>query len=303
MGGLVAAATHAPITAIVIIFELTGDYRIILPLMVTCITATLLATQLQKASIYTMKLLRRGIDLHAGRSLNVLRHIQVSDVMRKEFASVPVNEPLMRLVSRYIESPPESVFVTDDDGRFLGTVTINEIRPILNDLGSLKDLITARDLRQTGDIPVFRPTDRLDTVMHRFGTYRFEAPVVEDGRIVGSIWPEDVIRRYSAELFKREMASGMTMALDNRSRSEPIPGVYGMILGEIPVPHGFVGRSLAEIDVRRRFGVSILLIKKKAGIQEEIVDQLPDAGYIFRESDVILVMGSEEKVRALERAA
>ena len=60
MGGVVAAATHAPITAIIIIFELTSQYTIILPLMITCIISTLLATALKKGNIYSIKLMRRG---------------------------------------------------------------------------------------------------------------------------------------------------------------------------------------------------------------------------------------------------
>ena len=62
MGAVFAASAHAPITAILILFELTGDYRIILPLMLTVVVATLLAQKmLGGESIYTLKLTRRGI--------------------------------------------------------------------------------------------------------------------------------------------------------------------------------------------------------------------------------------------------
>jgi len=61
MGAVVAAATHAPITAILIIFEMTGDYRVILGLMVSCILGTLVAQRIRHESIYTIKLARRGI--------------------------------------------------------------------------------------------------------------------------------------------------------------------------------------------------------------------------------------------------
>ena len=84
MGAVVAAGTHAPITAILIIFELTGSYEIILPLMISCIIATLLATRMQKGSIYTLKLLRRGIDIHKGKDANVLQAVLVREEMRTE---------------------------------------------------------------------------------------------------------------------------------------------------------------------------------------------------------------------------
>jgi CIC family chloride channel protein len=88
MGAVVGAATHAPITAILIIFELTGDYDIILPLMICCIIATLLATRIQKPSIYTMKLLRRGVDVHRGRAVNVLDNVSVRELVRPNMVTV-----------------------------------------------------------------------------------------------------------------------------------------------------------------------------------------------------------------------
>ena len=76
MGALVAATTRAPITAILIIFELTSDYKLIVPLMESCIIATILASGLNKESIYTMKLVRRGIELFRGHERSVLRSMQ-----------------------------------------------------------------------------------------------------------------------------------------------------------------------------------------------------------------------------------
>ncbi|MCK5453125.1 MAG: chloride channel protein, partial [Calditrichia bacterium] len=77
MGAVVAGATHAPITAILIIFEMTGDYAIILPLMISAIIATVLTTKLKKESIYTLKLIRRGVDLFRGREVNILKALTV----------------------------------------------------------------------------------------------------------------------------------------------------------------------------------------------------------------------------------
>ncbi|MGB6001883.1 MAG: chloride channel protein, partial [Thermoanaerobaculia bacterium] len=70
MGAVVAGTTHAPITAILIIFELTSDYKLIVPLMASCIIASLVSTRFSKESIYTMKLARRGADLFRGRDIN-----------------------------------------------------------------------------------------------------------------------------------------------------------------------------------------------------------------------------------------
>lgn len=98
MGAMVAAATQAPIVAIVILFEMTGDYQIILPLMISCIIATLLTASLKRESIYTLKLVRRGVDLRSGREQTVLRSLKVREVMHDDIETVPENMSLHALV-------------------------------------------------------------------------------------------------------------------------------------------------------------------------------------------------------------
>jgi CIC family chloride channel protein len=301
MGAVVAAGTHAPITAIVIIFELTGDYRIILPLMISCIIATLLATRLQKSSIYTLKLLRRGVDIRGGLSANVLGHLSVQDAMRHECVAVQPSDGLMSVLSRFAEHPGEAVFVVDGDGGLLGEITMDDLRPILKEPEVVESVIVAADLMLVEGFPVFSPEDPLDDVMRRFGGYRFQAPVVVDGRLVGSIWPQDVIECYNGEILRRDMASSMALSVGNGPATRVVPGVSGVSMAEIPVPAAFFGQELAAVDVRKRFGVTVLLIKRRGDDKDQIIDQVPDAGYVFCAGDVMLVMGSEKALRRLER--
>jgi CIC family chloride channel protein len=301
MGAVVAAGTHAPITAIVIIFELTGDYRIILPLMISCIIATLLATRLQRSSIYTLKLLRRGFDIRGGLSANVLSRLASRDATRTEYTAVRPADGLIPVMSRFVDHPGETVFVVDDDGGLLGVITIDDVRPVLKEPEAVASVVIAADVMREQGFPVFSPDDRLDEVMRRFGGYRFPAPVVENGRVVGVVWPQDVIECYNAEILKRDMASSMALSVSNGPVTRALPGVSGVSMAEISVPPSFFGRSLASMDIRRRFGVTVLLIKRKSGIDEQIVEQLPDAEYVFQEGDVMLVMGAEDRLQRLER--
>ncbi len=301
MGAVVAAGTHAPITAIVMIFELTGDYKIILPLMISCIVATLLATQIQRGSIYTMKLLRRGVDVRQGLSVNVLEHMKAADAMRDCGAAVGPAEQLISVLSRFIDKPGEAVFVVNSNQELLGTITTDDIRPLLADPQSVGTLIIAQDLMREDGFPVFSPGDSLDQVMRRFANYRFQAPVVEDGRLVGSLWPQDVIQSYNGELLKRDMASSMAMTVGSGPVTKALPGVRDMSMAEVKAPSSFVGRSLGSLNVRSRYRVTVLLIKKGVGEGEHIVDQLPDADYVFQEADVMLVMGTETDLGRFER--
>ena len=300
MGAIVAAATHAPITAILIIFELTGEYRIILPLMISCIIATLLATRLERASIYTRKLLRRGIDIHRGRALNVLQHVPVRDVMRKDIVTASPDDGLLSLISKFIDYRGSSIFVIDEAGRLDGIITADQIRPVMKDPAALEALVIAEDLYVGGNHPTVRPDDSMSDVMKFLESYRGEVPVLDDGKLAGVIWPEDVIERYNTEVFMRDMAGSMAQTVRPGSGVQHIRSAGGTVVAELPVPPAFVGRSIADLNVRQRYGVSVLMVKHDEGDGQEGLTPSPTASYVFADGDVMLVLGPESEIRRLE---
>jgi CIC family chloride channel protein len=300
MGAVVAAGTHAPITAIIIIFEMTNDYKIILPLMITCIIATLLSTRLQSASIYTLKLLRRGIDIHRGRAVNVLAAIKVRDVMKRDPATVSPQDGLGEILSRFVEHAGTTLFVVEPDRTLRGVITIDELRPVLRSQGTLEGLLIAQDVMVWGNHPAVSAADSLSDVMRHLGNYRGEVPVIEGGRLAGVIWPKDVIDSYNTEIFKRDMARSMASSMAPASRPEPVPTVADTVVTEMPVPRGFVGKSIQELEVRRKYGVSILMVKRAAEGDHQ-VEASPDAAYVFQDDDIMLIMGSQESLESLRR--
>lgn len=303
MAAVVAGTTHAPITAIVIIFELTADYKIMLPLMISSIIATLLATRMQTGSIYTIKLLRRGVDIRGGQDVSVLRRLPVHSEMRREYVTLPPGAGVIEVISTFLENPSSSIFVVDHECRLLGVILAQQSRPIMSDPSSLESLVIAQDMMQENEFPVVTPTDTLADVMTHLACYRGEVPVVEDGRLVGVVWPEDVIRRYNAEVFKRDMASSMVSALGRTQHTEPLPGVEGTGVAEINVPARFVGKSLGSLDVRKRCGVTVLLVKRRDQAGNEVINASLDAEYVFQCGDVMLLMGTEDRLRVFERTA
>jgi CIC family chloride channel protein len=104
MGAVVAATTHGPLAAILILFEMTGDYKIILPLMLSCIIAAIASGQLLRDSIYTLKLARRGIDIKEGKEVNVLKSMFVKDVMNPNVETIPEALPLGQMAERISKS-------------------------------------------------------------------------------------------------------------------------------------------------------------------------------------------------------
>jgi CIC family chloride channel protein len=303
MAVVVAASIHAPLTAGLMLFELTGDYEVIVPIMLAGVVGLTVAQRLHPASIYTLKLLRRGVDFYKGQDISLLRHLFVRDQMRTDTVTVTPGTGLLEVIKRLMAHPGFSVFVVDQDRRLRGVITANQCRTFLVDLPSFGSFIIAQDLMQEVGFPAVCPNDTLADVMQRLARYRGEVPVLENGRLVGVIWPEDVIDRYNAELFKRDMASSMATTVAHGLHAEPLSILDGTSMAEVRVPPAFLGRSLGSLDIRNRYAVTVLLIKARLESGEEVVKDVANADYVFQRGDVMLVMGSEQQLHRLERGA
>lgn len=301
MAAVIGAATHAPMTAIMIIFEMTTDYQMILPLMISTILATTIAMQLQKGSIFTEKLLRRGVELYRGRDVSVLRNLHVHDQMRTDYVTVPPNADLAEITAKFIQHPGASLMVVNEAQQVIGVIAADQSREILSDPQAYAGFIIARDLMQEGDFPTVRPDDTLADVLRHLAHYRAEIPVVASGqRLLGVIWPEDVIARYNAEVLKRDMASTLVSNLSRTPQQAPVPALEGTVMQDVPVPPVFIGKSLGSLDLRNRLGVSVLLIRQNSGDGDTCVNTMPAGDYVFQPGDVVLAMGPAERLRQFE---
>jgi len=101
-------------------------------------------------------------------------------------------------------------------------------------------------------------------------------------------------------MYKRAMAESMISSLEDTGRLTTMPGVSGLSLAEVPVPTLFVGRTMAELDLRKSYRVTVLLVKKQDKGDSQIVGSVPDAQYSFVADDVLLVMGCPADLRILQ---
>lgn len=204
MAGLIAGATHAPITALLIIFEMTSDYRIILPLMVTVVFSALVAGKLFPHSIYTIKLARRGIELKGGKDINVLKAHLVSEVMDSEFETLPSWTNLHDIFGT-IERSRESYFiVTNRQGLMKGVLSFQDIRNLLSQ-HDLDYLVVAQDVVHA-DTAVLHPDDDLERAQSLFGHGDFALiPVVrpaEPGKVISVVRREALVDFYNKQLLE-----------------------------------------------------------------------------------------------------
>ncbi len=208
MGAVFAGASQAPISAILILFEMTGNYLIIVPLMITCIISTVVVRKFSKESIYTLKLSRRGIDIHELRRSDIMSSITVADAMVRDVVTfsegVTVNDAEMRIRSdpsyRHRGFP-----VLNEEGKLAGMVTTKDIVEALSE-GKMD--MPIREII-TKDISTCFPNDNLKTALQKLGEKNVgRIPVVEredPQRLAGLITRENIIVAYhEASLRKKE---------------------------------------------------------------------------------------------------
>jgi len=306
MGGVVAAATHGPIAAILIIFEMSNDYKIILPLMITCIIATILAMRLHKESIYTLKLKLRGINLFEGREINVLKSLTVKDVYSQNVEIVTENASYPTIIDKISKSPHSILYVVDDDKKLFGTVSLNEVRRNIPDYDTLKHLLIVKDIMEDKP-PVVNLDTSLDEVMKHFGLLNIdELPVVsnfDENKVIGCIWRTEVINVYNKQVFMRDMSGTVGSGMKSTSTQKKVHIIDDYYLCEIESPHTFIGKTLSELNVRVEYKVDILLIKKmlSSAVDSKNTGIQPDANYEIELGDKLLLFGEKESLNIIEK--
>lgn len=197
MGAVFAAAARAPITAVIIIFELTGDYRIILPLMLAIVLASGMSRLLSPDTIYTLKLRRRGIDLMRGRSANLMQLLTVGDAMQPLPEPLPADTALNDLIELLADSPNGSLPVIDKQGNYRGTVGPAQIEQAMRD--NAVD-VTAGELAV--EVPSLTPEQTLENALGTLAEARGGLSVYDPahGRPIGWLNHSDVLHAYSRRL-------------------------------------------------------------------------------------------------------
>jgi CIC family chloride channel protein len=204
MAAFIAGAMHGPLTAILMLFELTRDYTVLLPIMIAAVVATLTAQLIDRDSIYTAKLRRQGLRVGGARDYTVLRRIPVSSVHLTRLTGEPVypSDPLSKLIQLHASKHVPEFVVVDEAGRFVGMVTGHDMRMALIDREAIPLLLVAELLR--ADIPTISPLEHLDTVIDKFAQYDLAAlcMVSESGAPLGLVTRSKVMQRYQEELEK-----------------------------------------------------------------------------------------------------
>ena len=210
MGAVVAGTTLAPITAIVTLFELTLSYRIILPLMVSCIASALVVKILFGYSAYEMKLLRQGYNIVRGHDVNILRNLHARDFMSRSFECVRSSAPLGRVVEQAVRSPYPHFVVLGDGEELAGVLSLRDLKDVMGNYDALKDLVVAADL-MTREVITLSEDDHLEKALHLFEKHHVSFLPVTDprgpSRVTGILKKDDLLLAYEERVLKDRILS------------------------------------------------------------------------------------------------
>ena len=288
MAAVLAGAVHAPLTAFVLLFEMTNDYRIILPLMLAVTASLALSQRLQRDSVYTLGLARKGIRIASGRDVDVLASLRVEEVMQRDVMTLAEDEPLPAALEQLMQARSHGAPVVDAVGRLVGIL-------------SLQDIDRAEESGQAGlrvgdvctrDLTVAWPDESLDVALGRMSSRDVgRLPVVahsDPGQLLGLLRRTHIIRAYEAALARRT-------ALRSQAQNVRLGAVAGIDVVELAVSAGSecAGKRLGELS----WPAQSVIVTIRRG-RRVIV---PHGASTLQAGDVLAVIGDAEALAEIRR--
>ncbi len=289
MAAVFAGAAHAPFTAILIVFEMTDDYQLIIPLMAGVIVSLIVSERLNRESIYTLKLALRGIRLEHGRDIDVMESVRVGEVMVREPATVTPDLPIGKLADEFLRTGRHGFPVLNPDGSLFGVVSLEDYRrAVSTDAPGLKDLLV-RDIA-TRDMVTVYPDDTVGTALARMAPRDLSRlPVVaraNASHLEGVVRRNDIVRAYEIALTRRNAFEPSGLPMDSWKSGS---------VGEarIAVERGspVAGRRIREITWPRDTVIATI----RRG-QETVI---PHGDTILKPGDLLDIVGYPEECREI----
>lgn len=207
MGAVLTAVVRCPITTVLLLFEVTGDYHIILAIMASVVMSHLVSQTITRESIYTERLARKGIQLRFGRDVNVMELITVGEAMTTNFTTVPYTMNIGQLRILLDRTHHHGFPVVDLTGRLFGMVTITDLRRAA-DLNLPSETPVEEIATRIEHLVVAYPEQSLTTALQKFALADVgRLPVVdqsEHNKLIGIVRRSDIIKAYQRGIMKRD---------------------------------------------------------------------------------------------------
>jgi CIC family chloride channel protein len=258
---------------------------------------------INKGSYHVKLLERQGFRFSEGRESRILKSILVEKIMRDDPIIVNVNAPLTEFVPKLIDSPHRIIYTKDSSGKLVGAISDSQIRPLITEYDSIKDSIIAQDIADTRLIKV-KKSDDLDLVLKLLTKADIEElPVISDedeNKIIGIVTKQDVLDTYNRESIRHDLADGLSREIQTLKQLKISKIADGYAIVERKPSQDFIGKTLAELKLRNKFGLEVLMIKK----QKELFDEtdvksrivMPKHDYRIENDDILVLFGTEEQI-------
>ncbi len=252
MAAVLAGAVRAPLTAVILLFEMTNDYRIILPLMFSVAASLLISQRIQRDSVYGIGLARHGIRLDRGRDVEVLDGIRVEEVMRRDTTAIRESDTLEKAAAILEKKRFHGLPVVNAHGKLSGVISIQDIDRAVDKKTRVASMCTR-------DVVTALPQDSLSTALKRMSERDIgRLPVVsavDKRKLLGILRRADVIHAYNLALTRRTARRHQegSLQLDaftpehvevTEAIVEPRSRAAGKKIREIPFPKECVIASL-----------------------------------------------------------
>mgnify|MGYP003630532739 CR=1 FL=1 len=195
MGAFLAAATSAPLMAILMIFEMTLSYQVMLPLMLSCVVAYFIARSIDSTSMYAIIVKRNREEADRLR----LRQTQMSELIRPADTVLPLNATLAEMTATFIQYSVKYIYIVDDTNRFQGVVALQDLTSVLVKQED-DEKKTAEDFLRRDFLPVITPEMSLSEALQVFLTHQGERlPIVQDLQapvLLGAVYKTSLLDAY-----------------------------------------------------------------------------------------------------------
>jgi len=295
MAGLCAATNHTPITAVVLVFELTRDYALVLPLMLCCIIASVVARLISSDSYYSENLKARGESIPTGLEELAVHTNYVRDIMREDTVVVPATARFDEVLDKFTSERRDKIYVANEDGRLSGHIRLHDVKIYIND-PTLGSVVIADDLARPV-LPV-GPEESLAKVMPQFDDPELgELPVASGGKLLGRITRRDLMACLSDEVLGQQVlrARFQSTGADRRHAVE-LPAGYE--IGRVTLPPEVAGLSLDSVPALEGAAVlPVVVIRREDDGGEVRYLAHPDA--ILAANDQLVVLGPPAAIEQL----
>ncbi len=305
MGAFLAGIHSIPITAILMIFELTRDYSFILPLMMSVIISSLVMHVIFKKSIYLSQI-DSEFDYSTYNPISkALDNIFVRDLSLKSCTIVRENETLESLMKKFIENKTSHLYLIDSNNKIIGIIFENEVKSLLFELNNLNNVLVAKDLSNPLKISVLE-NDKLANAFHLMNRFGMNELLVVDSKNqyhLGTISYSDVQKQLSLEYFKNDLTRNISSEFSKIKSHSKVNVFDDYFISEIKIPDSFIGKSLSQLGFREKFRLEVILIKKEIIESDNITNTKileSDPKYVFNENDSLVVFGKKKFIDLLD---